>query len=650
MPVRKKSTKSASNQSLLTMAANTALSKDDVTRYLEGQAELELLRFITCGSVDDGKSTLIGRMLYEAQLIFDDQITALQRDSKTQGTQGGEIDFALLVDGLAAEREQGITIDVAYRFFNTDRRKFIVADTPGHEQYTRNMATGASTADVAVILADASQGILTQTRRHSFIASLLGIRHVVLAVNKMDLVSFDENKFKDIEAAYAKLCTQFSFKSVTPIPISALQGDNVIKRSRQTPWYQGPTLLGFLETVDLKREQAEALRFPVQWVNRPDAQFRGFSGTVAAGKAFKGQAIRALPSGQLAHIKDIILFDRSLEAAPEGSAVTLTLDREIDLSRGDVITSAEAPCEVAEQFEAELVWMDNEQGFAGRQYHFQLATSRANASISTIKSKYNINTFEALSAKSLGLNDIATVTLSLDHAIAFEAYETNKTLGSFVLIDRYTNATVAAGMLKFSLRRASNIHRQAESVNRAGRERLAGHKGHVVWLTGLSGSGKSTIANRATEALHQRGIRTYILDGDNIRHGLSKDLGFTDADRIENIRRIGEVAKLMLDAGIVVITAFISPFRAERDLVRRLFDPRDFDEVFVSASLEAAEARDPKGLYKKARAGELPNFTGIDSDYEVPGAPELLLDTENQSVSENTARLVDMIQHRIDSI
>ena len=647
MAAKKKSAKSSNNPSLLTMAANTALSKDDVTRFLEGQAELDLLRFITCGSVDDGKSTLIGRMLYEAQLIFDDQITALQRDSKTQGTQGGEIDFALLVDGLAAEREQGITIDVAYRFFNTDRRKFIVADTPGHEQYTRNMATGASTADVAVILVDASQGILTQTRRHSFIASLLGIRHIVLAVNKMDLVSFDEGKFRGIEAAYVELCTQFSFKSVTPIPLSALQGDNVIKRSRQTPWYQGPTLLGFLETVDLTHEQTEALRFPVQWVNRPNAHFRGFSGTIAAGTAFKGQAIRALPSGQLAHIKDIVLFDRSLDAAPEGSAVTLTLDREIDMSRGDVITSAEAPCEVAEQFEAELIWMDNEQGFAGRQYHFQLGTSRANASISSIKSKYNINTFEMLPAKSLGLNDIATVTLSLDHAIAFEPYETNKTLGSFVLIDRYTNATVAAGMLKFSLRRASNIHRQAESIDRAGRERLAGHKGHVVWLTGLSGSGKSTIANRATEALHQKGIRTYILDGDNIRHGLSKDLGFTDADRIENIRRIGEVAKLMLDAGIVVITAFISPFRAERDLVRQLFNSNDFDEVYISASIATAEARDPKGLYRKARAGELPNFTGIDSPYEAPANPDLILDTEASSVEQNASSLINFIDQKI---
>lgn len=647
MAAKKKSNKTDGEKSLLTMAANSDLSKDDVTRYLEGQSELDLLRFITCGSVDDGKSTLIGRLLYEAQLIFDDQIAALQRDSKTQGTQGGDIDFALLVDGLAAEREQGITIDVAYRFFNTDRRKFIVADTPGHEQYTRNMATGASTADVAVILVDASQGILTQTKRHSFIASLLGIRHVVLAVNKMDLVAFDESVFRNIDSEYTKLCERFNFETVTPIPLSALKGDNVITRSKNTTWYHGPTLLGFLETVDLRRKEGGALRFPVQWVNRPNASFRGFSGTVAAGVATKGQSIRALPSGETANIRDIVLFEQSLDDAPEGSSVTLTLDREIDLSRGDVITSVDSPCEVADQFEAELVWMDGEQGYAGRQYHFQLGTSRANASITSLKLKYNINTFEELSAKSLELNDIATVKITLDHAIAFEAYETNKTMGAFVLIDRYTNATVAAGMLKFALRRASNIHRQSESVNRTSRERLAGHKGHVVWLTGLSGSGKSTIANHAAEVLHGQGVRTFILDGDNIRHGLSKDLGFTDADRIENIRRIGEVAKLMLDAGIVVITAFISPFRAERDLVRQLFSAEDFDEVFVSASLGAAESRDPKGLYRKARAGELPNFTGIDSAYEVPVHPELILDTEGQSVEQNTEKLVELIESKI---
>ncbi len=648
MASTRRSRKNSSDKLPLTRSTNADLSKGDVTHYLEGQSELDLLRFITCGSVDDGKSTLIGRMLYEAQLVFDDQIIALERDSRTQGTQGDEIDFALLVDGLSAEREQGITIDVAYRYFNTDKRKFIVADTPGHEQYTRNMATGASTADVAVILVDATKGILTQTRRHSFIASLLGIQHVVLAVNKMDLDSFDESVFRAIEADYNDLCAHFQFKTVTAIPLSALQGDNVIRRSQQTSWYEGPTLLGFLEAVDIGRAEGEPLRFPVQWVNRPNANFRGFSGTVASGVAVVGQAIRALPSGELAKIKEISLFDQSLESAPEGKAVTLTLDREIDLSRGDVIASRDGPCEVAQQFEAELIWMDTEEGFAGRQYRFRLGTVETNASISSIKSNYNVNTFESLSARSLGLNDISTITISLDRPIPFEAYDCNKTLGAFVLIDRYTCKTVAAGMLKFSLRRASNIHRQAESIGRSSREMLSGHKGHVVWLTGLSGSGKSTIANQTVEALHELGIRTYILDGDNIRHGLSKDLGFTEADRIENTRRIGEVAKLMLDAGLMVITAFISPFKADRDLARRLFEPEDFDEVFVSASLNTVERRDPKGLYKKARSGELPNFTGIDSEYEAPETPELTLDTENYSIEESVSSLLKLIRSRIN--
>ena len=648
MASTRRSRKNSSDKLPLTRSTNADLSKGDVTHYLEGQSELDLLRFITCGSVDDGKSTLIGRMLYEAQLVFDDQIIALERDSRTQGTQGDEIDFALLVDGLSAEREQGITIDVAYRYFNTDKRKFIVADTPGHEQYTRNMATGASTADVAVILVDATKGILTQTRRHSFIASLLGIQHVVLAVNKMDLVSFDESVFRAIEADYNDLCAHFQFKTVTAIPLSALQGDNVIRRSEQTSWYEGPTLLGFLEAIDIGRAEGEPLRFPVQWVNRPNANFRGFSGTVASGIAVVGQAIRALPSGELAKIKEISLFDQSLESAPEGKAVTLTLDREIDLSRGDVIASKDGPCEVAQQFEAELIWMDTEEGFAGRQYRFRLGTVETNASISSIKSNYNVNTFESLSARSLGLNDISTITISLDRPIPFEAYDCNKTLGAFVLIDRYTCKTVAAGMLKFSLRRASNIHRQAESIGRSSREMLPGHKGHVVWLTGLSGSGKSTIANQTVEALHELGIRTYILDGDNIRHGLSKDLGFTEADRIENTRRIGEVAKLMLDAGLMVITAFISPFKADRDLARRLFEPEDFDEVFVSASLNTVERRDPKGLYKKARSGELPNFTGIDSEYEAPETQELTLDTENYSIEESVSSLLKLIRSRIN--
>ena len=622
-------------------------SQDKIDAYLAAQSQLDLLRFITCGSVDDGKSTLIGRMLYEAQLIFEDQVTALQTDSKKMGTQGGDIDFALLVDGLAAEREQGITIDVAYRFFNTDKRKFIVADTPGHEQYTRNMVTGASTADVAIILVDASQGILTQTRRHSFIASLLGIEHVVLAVNKMDLVDYAAAPFQAICDEYEALRTHFAFKSVTPIPMSALKGDNVIERSGQMSWYQGPTLLGFLETVDIRaRLTQHGFRLPVQWVNRPNADFRGFSGTVVAGSIRPGDAIRALPSGQLATVERVVLFDQDLDQALTDQAVTLTLDTEIDLSRGDLIVSADSPCEVSDQFEAELVWMDQDAGYIGRSYRLQLGTSQVNASLSSIKFKYDVNTFEHLTGRSLALNEIANVQITLDTAIPFEAYADCPALGAFVLIDRYSNATVAAGMIRFALRRASNVHRQALSIDRPAREKLAGHRGRVVWLTGLSGAGKSTIASAAEQLLHDQGLRTYILDGDNVRHGLSKDLGFTVADRVENIRRIAEVAKLMVDAGIIVLTAFISPFRAERDMAKSLFTPEDFLEIFVDTPLAIAEARDPKGLYKKARRGELPNFTGIDSDYEPPLQPDLRLNTSDRSVEDCAKALAEVIMTR----
>ncbi|MDC1358813.1 sulfate adenylyltransferase subunit CysN, partial [Gammaproteobacteria bacterium] len=516
-----------------------------VDAYLDTQSKLDLLRFITCGSVDDGKSTLIGRMLYEAQMIFEDQVTSLQSDSKKVGTQGDEIDFALLVDGLAAEREQGITIDVAYRFFNTDHRKFIVADTPGHEQYTRNMVTGASTADVAIILVDASQGVLTQTRRHSFIASLLGIEHVVLAVNKMDLVGYSQERFDTICDEYQGLREHFTFKSITPIPLSALKGDNVIERSGRMNWYQGPTLLGFLETVNIRERLNDyAFRLPVQWVNRPNADFRGFSGTVLAGGIKLGDQIRALPSGQIASVKRIVLSTDELNQAVTDQAVSLILDREIDLSRGDLIVSADAPCEVADQFEAELVWMDKQPGYIGRQYIFQLAARQVNASLSEIKFKYDVNTFEHLSGRTLSLNEIASVQITLDAEIPFESYTDCPGLGAFVLIDRYSNATVAAGMIRFALRRSSNIHRQVLSVDRAAREKLSGHRGRIAWLTGLSGSGKSTIASAAEKILHQQGYRTYILDGDNIRHGLSKDLGFTVADRVENIRRVAEVAHL----------------------------------------------------------------------------------------------------------
>jgi bifunctional enzyme CysN/CysC len=618
-----------------------------VDDYVDTQSKLDLLRFITCGSVDDGKSTLIGRMLYEAQMIFEDQVTALQSDSKKVGTQGADIDFALLVDGLAAEREQGITIDVAYRFFNTDRRKFIVADTPGHEQYTRNMVTGASTADVAIILIDASQGVLTQTRRHSFIASLLGIEHVVLAVNKMDLVGYSQDRFNTICEEYEVLRKHVAFKSITPIPLSALRGDNVIERSGAMDWYQGPTLLGFLETVDIRdRLNQHAFRFPVQWVNRPNADFRGFSGTVVAGSIKPGDEIRALPSGQMATIDRIVLSTNDLDQAATDQAVTLTLDREIDLSRGDLIVAADAPCEVSDQFEAELVWMDNEPGYVGRRYSFQLGTSHTNASLTDIKFKYDVNTFEQLSGRELAFNEIANVQITLDADIPFEAYAHCPGLGAFVLIDRYTNATVAAGMIRFALRRSSNVHRQALSVDRAAREKLSGHRGRVAWLTGLSGSGKSTIANAAEKILHEQGYRTYILDGDNVRHGLSKDLGFTVADRVENIRRIAEVAKLMLDAGVIVLTAFISPFRDERDMAKSLFEPEDFLEVFVDTPLAVAEERDPKGLYKKARRGELPNFTGIDSEYQPPKDPSLVLTTDGRTVEESAKELVDLISTR----
>ena len=615
-----------------------------VDEYLAAQEKLDLLRFITCGSVDDGKSTLIGRMLYEAQQIFEDQVASLKNDSKKVGTQGDEIDFALLVDGLAAEREQGITIDVAYRFFHTDQRKFIVADTPGHEQYTRNMVTGASTADVAVILLDASQGVLTQTRRHSFIASLLGIKHVVLAVNKMDLVDYAENRFDEIVSDYEKFRVQLEFASVTAIPLSALKGDNVIERSQQTKWYQGPTLLGFLETVQTKQADSQhAFRFPVQWVNRPHSDFRGFSGTVVAGTIAPGESVRALPSGEVAKVSEVILYDKSLPKALTDQAVTITLDREIDVSRGDVLVAADDPCEVSDQFATTLVWMDQEEGFIGRSYWLLIGGARVNATITEIKYKYNINTFEHISSRSFELNEIGEVTLNLDKPIPFESYKDCKQLGAFVLVDRYSHATVASGMINFALRRAQNVHKQALVVDKAAREQLNGHKGRVLWFTGLSGSGKSTIANAMEQVLHSQGIRTYILDGDNVRHGLNKDLGFTDADRVENIRRIAEVAKLMVDAGLVVLTAFISPFRSERDMARAMFEEGEFLEIYVNTPLEIAEERDPKGLYKKARRGELPNFTGIDSEYEAPVKAELELDTGKASIDDCVERVVGIL-------
>ncbi len=625
-------------------ALSIAELESRVQTYIDTQANLDLLRFITCGSVDDGKSTLIGRMLYEAQLVFEDQVASLQQDSKRQGTQGGDIDFALLVDGLAAEREQGITIDVAYRFFSTDHRKFIVADTPGHEQYTRNMVTGASTADVAVILVDAVNGLLTQTRRHSFITSLLGIKHVVLAVNKMDLVDYDKAKFDEIVRDYEVFAEQLSFETITPIPLSALKGDNVIERSAHTSWYQGPTLLGYLETVDIHSHDDEApFRFPVQWVNRPSADFRGFAGTVVAGSVRRGEDVRILPSGEIASVKDIVLYHDNLEAAHTDQAVTLTLDREVDASRGDVIVAADSPCEVSDQFDASLVWMDQEEGYIGRSYWLMMGTTRINATISDIKFKYNINTLDQLSARGFELNDIGRITLSFDKPVPFESYQDCKGLGSFVLVDRYTHHTVGAGMINYALRRAKNIHRHSHEVDKAARARLNGHKGKVLWMTGLSGSGKSSVANAVELALYNRGVHTFILDGDNVRHGLNKDLGFTDADRVENIRRTAEVAKLMVDAGLVVITAFISPFRSERDMARALFEEDEFVEIYLDVPLEVAEERDPKGLYKKARRGELPHFTGIDSPYEAPETAELRLPTAELSIEECVAKVLDHV-------
>lgn len=626
------------------MSSQDLTTSAQVDSYLAQQNALDLLRFITCGSVDDGKSTLIGRMLYEAQLVFEDQVATLLKDSKKLGTQGGDIDFALLVDGLAAEREQGITIDVAYRFFGTDHRKFIVADTPGHEQYTRNMVTGASTADVAVILVDASQGVLTQTRRHSFLTSLLGISHVVLAVNKMDLVDYDPDAFVQIEAEYLAFAAALSFKSITAIPLSALQGDNVIERSRRTPWYSGPTLLGYLESVEIAADDVNAdFRLPVQWVNRPNADFRGFAGTVAAGSVAPGDAVQVLPGGQEAIVEDVVLFDQSLPRALPKQSVTLTLDRQIDISRGDVIVAVGATCEVSDQFDTSLVWMDQDAGYVGRGYNLMLGGRMTSATLTEIKYKVNINTLEQLPSRSLALNDIGRVSLSLDEPVAFTAYDDCRDLGSFILIDRYSKATVGAGMINFGLRRAQNLFPTQTTIDTANRAKLMGHEGKVIWLTGLSGSGKSTVADALESRLHAMGIHSYLLDGDNIRGGLNKDLGFTEADRVENIRRTAEVAKLMVDAGLVVITAFISPFRSERDMAKGLFKPGKFAEVFLDVSLDVAESRDPKGLYKKARRGDLPHFTGIDSPYEAPESADLRLDTSELSVEQCVDRLLKLL-------
>ncbi|EFC79137.1 sulfate adenylyltransferase subunit CysN [Parafrankia sp. EUN1f] len=605
------------------------LVAEDIEEYLRRHENKSMLRFITCGSVDDGKSTLIGRLLYDAKLVFSDQLTALESDSKKVGTQGGDLDFALLVDGLAAEREQGITIDVAYRFFSTEKRKFIVADTPGHEQYTRNMVTGASTAQLAVILIDARKGVLTQTRRHSYLVSLLGIRNVVLAVNKLDLVEYSPDVFAAIEADYRQFAARIGLDgdAIRAIPLSALRGDNITALSPNTPWYTGPTLVGRLETVQITDvASAGPFRLPVQWVNRPDLDFRGFSGQIAGGVIRPGDKVRALPSGQESAVTGIVTADGDLPAAAAGQSVTLTLADEIDVSRGDVLTAADNPAEVADQFECHLVWMAGEPMLPGRPYLLKLGTRTVTATVTQPKYKVNVNTLEQSATKTLELNEIGVANLNLDRPVPFDPYTANRSTGGFILIDRFTHATVAAGLLHFALRRSHNIHWQAVEVDKHARARHKGQRPAVVWFTGLSGAGKSTIANLVEKRLHDQGHHTYLLDGDNIRHGLNKDLGFTDADRVENIRRIAEVARLMADAGLIVLTSFISPFRAERQLARDLLDDGEFVEVFVDTPLDVAETRDRKGLYAKARRGELANFTGIDSPYEPPPHPELHLD------------------------
>ena len=606
-----------------------ALIASDIDAYLVQNQNKSLLRFITCGSVDDGKSTLIGRLLYDSKLIFDDQLAALEADSARIGTQGQAIDFALLVDGLAAEREQGITIDVAYRFFATEKRKFIVADTPGHEQYTRNMITGASTADLAVILVDARKGILTQTRRHSIIAHLVGVRNLVLAVNKMDLIDYDQARYDAIVADYRAFATSIKIAAFTPIPISGFKGDNVTTPSPNLPWYAGPTLLARLETADFDATVAQSrpFRMPVQWVNRPNLDFRGFSGLIAAGTVKPGDAVRVLPSGKATSVARIVTMTGDLENGVAAQSVTLTFTDEIDCSRGDVVVAADDPPEVADQFEATIIWLADDAMLPGRPYWLKLGTQLVSATVQPPKYQTNVNTMEQLAAKTFELNAIGVANFSTDKPIVFEPYADSRTLGGFILIDKITNATMAAGMIHFALRRSHNVHRQATDVGRETHAALKNQTPRLLWFTGLSGSGKSTIANEVEKRLNLMNRHTFLLDGDNIRHGLNKDLGFTDADRIENIRRVGEVAKLMTDAGLIVLTAFISPFRVERDMVRTMMPEGEFIEIFVDTPLAVAEARDVKGLYKKARAGTLKNFTGIDSPYEPPKQPEIRVNT-----------------------
>jgi bifunctional enzyme CysN/CysC len=622
-----------------------ALIAEDIDAYLDQHQHKTMLRFITCGSVDDGKSTLIGRLLYDSKMIFEDQLDALTADSKKVGTQGQEIDFALLVDGLAAEREQGITIDVAYRFFNTEKRKFIVADCPGHEQYTRNMVTGASTADLACILIDARKGVLVQTRRHSYLCHLIGIKNLVLAVNKMDLVDYSQDVFDKIVADYTEFAKSIGIESFTAMPISGFKGDNITSASENTPWYKGPSLIEHIETVEVLSsiDADKAFRLPVQWVNRPNLDFRGFSGLISTGSVKPGDAIRVLPSGKTSTVTRVVTMDGDQDQAVAGQSVTVCFADEIDCSRGDVISTADSPPEAADQFEATVVWLNDEPLHVGRAYWLKLGTQTVSATIREPKYTVNVNTMEHVAAKTLELNAIGVAELSTDKPIVFEAYAENRTLGGFILIDKITNATVAAGMLHFSLRRAQNVHWQALDISREKHADLKNQKPAVLWFTGLSGSGKSTIANLVEKKLHRMNRHTFLLDGDNVRHGLNKDLGFTEADRIENIRRVGEVAKLMTDAGLIVITAFISPFKAEREMVRSILPDGEFFEVFIDTPLSVAEERDVKGLYKKARAGDLKNFTGIDSPYEAPARPEIRIDTTSVTPDQAAEMIVDKL-------
>ena len=627
------------------MAHVSDLIATDIDSYLALHEKKELLRFITCGSVDDGKSTLIGRMLYESQMLFDDHLAALKADSKKVGTQEGEIDFALLVDGLAAEREQGITIDVAYRFFSTDKRKYIVADTPGHEEYTRNMATGASSADVAIILVDATQGVLTQTRRHSFIVSMVGVKKIILAVNKLDLVDYSKHTFDKITSEYLKFATNaLQLEEITAIPISALKGDNITEKSMNTSWYDGPSIIQYLESVEVtSSSQSRPFRMPVQWVNRPNREFRGFTGMVASGMVKKGQLLKVLPSGRESSVENIVTFDGELDTAGAGRSITITLSDEIDISRGDILTAAKDPCSVGDQFQSHILWMDDSSMIPGREYLFKTNTQTTPMTLGRLKYKIDVNTLEQTPATVLDMNEIGVCNISLARRIVFDSYKDDPVMGGFIIIDRISNNTVGMGFIDFALRRSDNIHWQTMDVTKESRANQKSQTAKLIWFTGLSGSGKSSIANVLEKKLQSLGRHTITLDGDNIRHGLNRDLGFTKADRVENIRRVGETSKLMVEAGLICISSFISPFSYEREMVRNMMDEGEFVEVFVDTPIEICESRDVKGLYAKARAGKLPNFTGISSPYEIPENPEIRIDTTQTSVESAADQIIDYL-------